>query len=335
VPRIAVTGSIATDQLMRFRGRFADQLLAGELEHLSVSFLVEEMVLRRGGTGANIAFGLGVLGLNPLLVGSVGADSGEYRGWLAGHGVDLSGLRVSATAHTARFVCTTDDAQCQIASFYPGAMSESREIELAPLAEAAGGLELVLVSPNDPGAMLRHTEECRARGFAFGADPSQQLASLDGEAVRRLVSGARYLFSNAYERALLESRTSWSGPQVLEQVGVRITTRGGDGVLIEDSAGTAATVAVVPAAEIVDPTGVGDAFRAGFLGARSRGLGLERSAQLGCLLATLVLETVGPQEYTLRWPEALPRLASAYGEPAAADIAGAFAPSVGASQPGQ
>jgi adenosine kinase len=314
--RIAVTGSIATDHLMTFPGRFADQLLPEELAHLSVSFLVDDLDVRRGGVAANIAFGMGVLGLEPLLVGAVGSDFADYRSWLERHGVDTAGVRVSELRHTARFVCTTDADHNQIASFYAGAMSEAREIELAPL----GKVDLVVVSPNDPAAMVRHTEECRDRGVPFVADPSQQLSSLEPEQVRALVEGADVLLTNAYESALTEHKTGWSAEEVLARVGVRVTTHGGDGTVVE-TAGDVVKVPVVPARTLADPTGGGDAFRAGFLAARSWGLALERSAQVGSLVATLCLETVGTQEWTLDRDDALQRLTAAYGADAAVEIA--------------
>ncbi|WP_007516279.1 carbohydrate kinase family protein [Pseudofrankia saprophytica] len=319
--RIAVTGSIATDHLMRFPGRFADQLIAEQLERVSLSFLVDELVIRRGGVAANISYGLGRLGLHPILVGAVGEDFADYRSWLDRHGVDTASVRVSDLAHTARFVCTTDDALCQIASFYPGAMSEARNIELAPVAGRFGGLDLVIISPNDPEAMHRHTDECRERGYAFAADPSQQLARMDGEDVRRLVDGAAYLLCNEYEKALLEQKTGWSDADLLSRVDTRITTLGANGVRIERAEdGTSIQVPVVPARDTPDPTGVGDAFRAGFFAGRSWDLSLERSAQLGCLLATLVLETIGPQDYEADEAELLKRFTEAYGAEAAAEI---------------
>src|SRR6266545_8390416 len=179
--KIAVTGSIATDHLMHFPGRFAEQLLPDQLHKVSLSFLVDDLVVRRGGIGANIAFGMGQLGLRPSLVGAVGSDFADYRAWLTRHGVDCGSVYTSEIAHTARFVCTTDDDLCQIASFYTGAMAEARNIELAPVGERLGGVDLVLISANDPVAMLRHTEECRAFGLPFVADPSQQLARMSGE----------------------------------------------------------------------------------------------------------------------------------------------------------
>src|SRR3954447_11437712 len=185
---------------MSFPGRFAEQLLPDQLAHLSVSFLVTDLEVRRGGGAADNAVGMGLLGLRPLLVGAVGADFADYRAWLERHGVDTSGVRTSELRHTARFVCTTDADHNQIASFYAGAMSEAREIELGGL----GAVDLVVVSPNDPAAMVRHTEECRTRGIPFVADPSQQLSSLESEQVRALVEGADVLLTNAYESALTE-----------------------------------------------------------------------------------------------------------------------------------
>jgi adenosine kinase len=314
--RIAVTGSIATDHLMTFPGRFVEQLLPDQLASLSVSFLVEDLDVRRGGVAANIAFGMGTLGLAPLLVGAVGNDFGDYRAWLERHGVDTSGVRVSELRHTARFVCTTDADNNQIASFYPGAMSEAREIELAGL----GPIDLVVVSPNDPAAMLRHSEECRERGIAFVADPSQQLSSLDGDQVRALVDGAEWLLTNAYEAALIEHKTGWSSDEVLARVGARVTTHGADGSVIEAAGAAPVRVPVVPPRSVADPTGAGDAFRAGFLSARSWGLGVERAAEVGSLVATLCLETVGPQEYELDADDALERLRAAYGDESAAEV---------------
>src|SRR5262245_9271874 len=197
---IIVTGSIATDHLMVFPGRFTEQIVPEALESISVSFLVEDLAIRRGGAAANIAFNLGVLGLAPVLVGAVGADFAEYGQWLSAHGVDVSAVHVSQTKHTARFLCTTDSEQNQIASFYPGAMSESRDIELKPIVDRLGGTDLIVVGPNDPAGMVRHTQECRDLGYRFAADPSQQLASVDGEVIKQLVEGAAYLFTNTYER---------------------------------------------------------------------------------------------------------------------------------------
>ncbi|MEV6525993.1 carbohydrate kinase family protein [Longispora sp. NPDC051575] len=318
--KIAVTGSIATDHLMHFPGRFAEQLLADQLHKVSLSFLVDDLVVRRGGVAANIAFGMGQLGLNPLLVGAVGADFDDYRSWLRRHGVDCDSVHISEIAHTARFVCTTDNDMNQIASFYAGAMSEAREIELGPIADRVGGLDLVLVGANDPEGMLRHSDECRQRGIPFAADPSQQLARMSGEDALRLIEGAKILFTNEYEKSLLESKTGLSDAEVLAKVEIRVTTLGKDGVEITGRGMERLHVPVAKEIAAYDPTGVGDAFRAGFLSGLSWGLPLERSAQIGSLLATLVLETVGTQEYEVKPAGFLERLADSYGDVAAAEV---------------
>jgi adenosine kinase len=317
--RIAVTGSIASDHLMTFPGRFVEQLIADKLDRISLSFLVDGLEIRRGGVAANISFGLGVLGLRPLLVGAVGPDFGPYGEWLSAHGVDCSGVRESKVHQTARFVCTTDLDGNQIASFYPGAMSEDSEIKLAPLADA-GGLDLVLIGASEPGAMIAHTAECAQLGVPFAADPSQQLPRLEGQPVRDLIDGAAYLFCNEYEEALIERKSGWSGPEVLEHVGVRITTLGPAGARVEQAGEAPLLVGPVPETRKADPTGTGDAFRAGFLSAIGWGLSLERAAQLGNLLAVTVLENVGPQEYELKPPEVIDRMAAVYGPQAAEEV---------------
>lgn len=318
---LLVTGSIATDHLMTFDGKFADSLVVDQLDKISLSFLVDDLEVRRGGVAANICFGMGCLGLRPVLVGAVGEDFVDYRAWLERHNVDCDSVHVSRSKHTARFVCTNDSSMAQIASFYAGAMSEAREIELAPIVSRVGGTPYVLIGPNDPEAMLRHTAECRHRGYPFVADPSQQLAFGDGEMIRELIDGAAILFSNEYESALIEKKTGWSGDEVLSRVGTRVVTLGAHGVRVERKGQDPVEVAAVPEIEKVEPTGVGDAFRAGFLAALEWGLSLERAAQLGCLLAVYVVEQVGTQEYTLHRAEFVRRFAQTYGEPAAAEIA--------------
>jgi adenosine kinase len=317
---IAVSGSIATDHLMHFPGRFADSLLPDQLHRVSLSFLVDDLVVRRGGVAPNICFGMALLGLHPVLVGAAGTDFADYESWLTRHGVDCSKVHLCDDVQTARFVCTTDDEMNQIASFYAGAMARAREIEIEPIARAYGGLDLVVISADDPAAMVRHSEECRDRGYRFAADPSQQLARMDGPEVASLITGASVLFTNDYELGLLRSKTGWSNEKILAAVGYRVTTLGSKGVEIVSSDGSRLTVGALPEKSKTDPTGVGDAFRAGFLAGTAQGLTLERSAQLGSLMATLTLETIGTQEYQLDSDVARVRLADAYGEDAAADI---------------
>ncbi|GAA3070734.1 carbohydrate kinase family protein [Streptomyces roseofulvus] len=319
--RIAVTGSIATDHLMTFPGLFGEQLLADRLDRVSLSFLADNLEVRRGGVAANIAFGLGVLGLRPVLVGAVGADFEPYRVWLKDHGVDTDAVRVSETLHTARFVCTTDRDQNQIATFYAGAMAEAREIDLREVAARTGRPDLVLVSPDDPEAMLRHTRACRDLGIPFAADPSQQLARLDGAQVRELVDGARFLFTNEYETALLREKTGWTEAEVLRRAATWVTTHGEAGVRIRGAGRDRLAVPAVPVPRVVDPTGVGDAFRAGFLAATLWGVPERCAAQLGCAVAATVLDSVGTQEYRLRREPLLDRIRTAYGPAGAAALA--------------
>jgi len=322
---IAVTGSIATDNLMRFPGRFSEQLLADHLQKVSLSFLVDDLVVHRGGVAGNIAFAIGVLGGDVALIGAAGDDFGEYREWLQAHGVNCDNVLISESAHTARFTCTTDIDMAQIASFYPGAMSEARNIKLAEVVAAIGTPELVIIGANDPAAMVVHTEECRKLGLPFAADPSQQLARLSGDEIRQLIDGANYLFTNDYEWDLMLSKTGWTEADVMAQVDLRVTTLGAKGVDVVDRDGTTVHVDVVPETSQVDPTGVGDAFRAGFLTGCSAGLSVERSAQLGSLVAVLVLESEGTQEWTWDHGVAATRLAGAYGEDAAAEITAVLA----------
>ena len=318
--RIAVCGSIATDHLMTYQGRFADSLVPDQLAKISVSFLVEDLQFRRGGIGANISFGMARLGHRPVLVGAVGEDFASYRSWLERHGVNCDHILVSEVRHTARFVCTTDEDMAQIASFYAGAMSEARGIELGPVVSAVGGLDLVMVSPDDPQAMLRHSAECRSRQIPFAADPSQQLAVMDGVSIRQLVDGATYLFTNEYEAHLTEQKTGWSAEEILQRVGTRVITRGKDGATILRRGEEPIEVPIAAPVDRVDPTGVGDGFRAGFLAGLAWQLPLERCAQLGSTLASFVLETVGTQEYTFDTDEFVARFTDGYGAQAGAEI---------------
>src|SRR5579859_5399804 len=315
--RIAVTGSIATDHLMTFPGSFAEQLMPDMLDKVALSFLVDGLEIRRGGVAANIAFGLGCLGLRPVLVGSVGRDFAEYRSWLIAHGVDTSWVRESTLRHTARFTNTTDLHGAHIGSFYTGAMAEDSSIDLAPIAGQVGGIDLILIGAGDPEAMLRFTVQCRELGIAFATDTSWHVARLDG---------ADYLFANEYEAALTEQKTGWTAEEITARVRVRVTTLGKGGARV-DRAGQPPLLVPAVAVEPRETTGAGDAFRAGFLAAIARDLGLERAAQLGNLIAACSLETVGPQEYELKPEPLTARFAAAYGSAAGDDLAALLASS--------
>jgi adenosine kinase len=316
---VLVAGSIATDHLMHFPGKFSEQLLAEHLHKVSLSFLVDDLVVRRGGVAPNICYGMSQLGGAPVLIGAVGEDFEDYRAWLERHNVDCRFVYVSPLHHTARFVCTTDEEMCQIGSFYAGAMGEARQIELKTAWEATGA-DLAVISAYDPAAMVQHTIECRERGYRFAADPSQQIARMDGAQLVQLVEGADLLFTNDYEKQLLESKTGLSDAQLLDRVNVRVTTLGSKGVEIVGHDIEPVRVDCANERAKVDPTGVGDAFRAGLLTARDWGLSWERAAQVGSLLATLVIETVGTQEYQVKPADFSERLAESYGDDCAAEV---------------
>lgn len=317
---IGVAGSVAIDQLMTFDGKFADSFVEGSLDSLSLSFLVSSLEKRRGGCAANISFGMAALGLNPVLIASVGVDWPDYDAWLKRHGVDTQYVNISDNQYTATFIVTTDTAHNQLATFYPGAASEARGIELSPIMERSGAFDLVTISPDDPEAMIRHSEACRSLGIPFGADPSQQLAYMSGPDIKKLIMGAKYLFLNEYELALTLQKTGWSDQELFEQVQVRITTFGSQGSRIEEHGKETITVSVPQEKAKVDPTGVGDNFRAGFLAGISWKLEHERAAQIGSMLATYCLETKGTQEYRFSREEFLERFSLAYGDTATDDI---------------
>ena len=319
--KIGVAGSVGLDHLMTFSGKFTDSFVAGSLEKVSLSFLVDSLDVRRGGCAANICYGMGVLGLNPVLIAAVGKDWADYEAWLSRHGVDTSHALISTTLYTAHFMVTTDDDLNQIASFFPGAMSEARNIELAPIMEKTGRFDMVVISPDDPQAMLHHSDVCRTEGIAFAADPSQQMARMSGEEIKLLIDGASYLFLNEYELALAMQKTGWSDREILEHVKIRVVTLGSKGAKVESAAGEFVQVGVPQEKSKTDPTGVGDSFRSGFIAGLAWGLNHERCAQLGSLIATYVIETMGTQEYRFTSAEFLARFEQTYGAQAASEIA--------------
>lgn len=305
---------------MTFAGKFSDSLVVDQLDKLSVSFLVNDLEIRRGGVAPNMCFGLARLGLRPVLVGAAGEDFADYRSWLERNGVDCDSVHISDTKHTARFVCTTDTTMAQFASFYPGAMSEASQIELAPIVARVGAPSYVLIGADDPDAMKRHTAECRQRGYPFIADCSQQLAFAEGDLIRDLIEGAAILFSNEYESHVIEKKTGWTEDEVLSRVDIKVTTLGKDGVRVTTNDGTSFEIPAARDVDALEPTGVGDAFRAGFLAALSWGTSLERAAQVGCVLAAYVVETVGTQEYDFTATQFVDRVRASYGDEAADEI---------------
>jgi adenosine kinase len=319
--KIGVAGSVGRDHIMTFSGKFSDSIVVGSLENISLSFLVDGLEVRRGGCAANISFGLAVLGHKPVLIAAVGKDWPDYNAWLSRHGVDTSHALVSTTQFTSLFTVTTDSELNQFASFFPGAMSEARNIELQPIIDKEGTLDLLIVSPDDPDAMLRHTEVAKSKGIPILADPSQQLARLEGEQIKSLIDGATYLFLNEYELALAIQKTGWSDDEILDRVKYRIVTLGSEGSRVEGRGIETIVVGCPQERGKVDPTGVGDSFRSGFVAGLAWGLNHQRCAEIGSLLATYVIETMGTQEYSFTSTEFLDRFELAYGSDARSEIA--------------
>ncbi len=318
--KIGVAGSVGKDHLMTFEGKFKESLVDGALTSVSLSFLVDSLEIRRGGCAANISFGMGSLGLNPILIAAVGKDWPDYDAWLIKHGVNTSHVKISEDLYTATFMVTTDLEHNQIASFFPGAMSEAREIDLARVVEKSEGLDLLIISPDDPEAMVQYSNTARALNIPFAADPSQQLARMNGPEIKLLIQGAKYLFLNEYELALTLQKTGWTDAELFDQVAIRVTTLGAQGARIEEHGKETISVGVPRERAKIDPTGVGDNFRSGFLAGLSWGLNHERCAQVGSLLATYCLENKGTQEYKFNKPEFLERFSEAYGASAASEI---------------
>jgi adenosine kinase len=292
--RVALTGSIAYDYLMSFPGHFQEHILADKLQSISLSFLVDKMVKRRGGIGPNIGYTMALLGGSPILFSTVGQDFGEYRDWLEGHGVDTRGVQVIADEFTASFFATTDQDNCQIASFYPGAMGHASQVKLT---EWQGEpLDLVVISPTDPAAMNQYIDESHQLKIPYLYDPSQQTVRLSGEDLRRGVTGAYALFVNEYEFCLIEKHTGLDLDEIKRMVELVVITLGDQGSLIYFE-GKEYTIPAVPPKKIIDPTGVGDAFRGGFLTGLGFGLDLELCGKIGALAACYCLETDGPQSH--------------------------------------
>lgn len=296
--RIIVTGSIAFDYLMSFPGSFTEHLLPDHLRRVSLSFLVDAMDKRRGGCAPNIAYTLALLGERPAILGTAGEDFGEYRRWLEAAGVDTSLIREIPGKFTASFFCSTDRDNNQIASFYTGAMAHAGELSF----RTAGPCDLAIISPNDPGAMVQYAEECRTLGIPYIYDPGQQCARSSGEELLAGLAGARILICNDYELALIQQKTGLDEAAILDRAEVLVVTRGEHGSSILSRHGRI-EVEAVPPRRVADPTGVGDAYRGGFLKGLAMGAGYDVAGRLGSVAATYALEHVGAQSHSYTWDE--------------------------------
>jgi len=306
---ILLAGSIAYDYLMRFPGRFTDMLIEQSLDKVSLSFLVEDMHRHDGGVSANIAYTMALLGKRPRLFGTVGKDFGDYRQRLEKAGVDTSTVVVIDEVFTGSFFANSDLDNNQIASFYAGAMTYASRYSIGDVTEKTP--DLVVISPNDPAAMLNQVAECQHHNIKYVFDPSQQVARLDGEALTRGIAGCYMLACNEYEWEVIQRHTPYTIDRIQEEGHVFVHTLGADGANIYYN-GSVEHIPVFKPRQIVDPTGAGDAFRAGLLVGWSLGLPWGIAGRMGALAGTYALEYIGTQNHTFAVSEFVERFRSQY-----------------------
>lgn len=309
--KLIVTGSIAYDYLMSFPGKFTEHLLPEHMQRVSLSFLVDTMDKRRGGCAPNIAYTLALLGERPHLMATAGQDFTDYGAWLTAAGVDTSLVKVIGNKFTASFFCSTDEANNQIASFYTGAMANAGELSFRTV-DGLAPHGLVIISPNDPEAMVQYAEECSTMGIRYIWDPGQQCARMDGAQLKDGIVGAHIVICNDYEFELIRQKTGMQEADVLAVASMLIITRGehGSTVITRDSR---IDVPAVPPDRIVDPTGVGDAFRGGLMKGLASDRSLEVSAKMGSVAATWALEHLGGTSHAYTWAEFVQRYEAHFG----------------------
>ena len=289
--KLVVTGSIAFDYLMSFPGKFTEHLLPEHMHRVSLSFLVDSMDKRRGGCAPNIAYTLALLGERPLLMATAGQDFGDYKVWMDAAGIDTTHVKIVPDKFTASFFCSTDQANNQIASFYTGAMANAGELSFRTIGDLAGH-GLVIISPNDPQAMVQYAHECRTLGIRYIWDPGQQCARMEGSQLAEGIDGAFMVIVNDYELELVRQKTGLSEADLQKQVELLVVTRGEHGCTVLSN-GARVDVPAVPPTRIEDPTGVGDAFRGGFMKGLASGRSYEDCARIGSVAATYALEYLG------------------------------------------
>lgn len=305
---IVITGSIAYDYLMTFPGLFEEHILPDHLDRISLSFLVDSLTRLPGGTAANIAYTLALLGEHPRVMATVGPDYSEHADWLAERGVDIRLLKTIPDLFTASFFVSTDRSNAQIASFYPGAMQRAGDLSFTDLDQQP---DLSIISPNDPAAMVKYCRECAELGIDYIYDPSQQIVRLSAEELTAGISKATALFCNDYELGLIREKTGADTDALISSTDFIVITAGDQGATLITDDGRV-QIPSVPPESIIDPTGVGDAFRAGFLKGYVHALPLPVCTEMGAVAATFCLEADGPQTHTFGWPAFLSRYREHY-----------------------
>jgi adenosine kinase len=306
---VVCTGSIAYDYILNFKGRFKDHILPDKTHILNLSFLVDNLHKRRGGVAGNYAYNLSLLGYPAAVLATAGTDAAEYRDWLQARGIDCSGLRLIDGEITATGFTTTDLDDNQITGYYGGAMSRAATLGLD---DAPPGMRAVVIGPNDPAAMMRLSSECRARGVPFVFDPAHQLPRLEAADLTAAADGAWILIGNDYEIELIKERMHCDDDTLMRHAGMVVTTLGRDGSRIASQSGVT-KIPAAPSGPVVDPTGAGDAYRAGLVAGLLRGLDVAASGRVASLAATYAIEQVGTAEHSYTLPEFAHRYLESFG----------------------
>jgi adenosine kinase len=306
---ILCTGSIAYDYILTFKGRFKDHILLDKTHILNLSFLVDDLQKRKGGVAGNYAYNLSLLGYPAAVLATAGTDAAEYRSWLSERGVDCTGLRLLDGELSATGFTTTDMDDNQLTGYYGGAMWRAAVLGLD---DAPAGVEAVIIGPNDPGAMKRLVAECRDRGVRFVFDPAHQLPMMAGEDVTDGADGSWIVIGNDYELELIQERSGRDMNGLLELSEMIVTTLGRHGSRITTRERTV-DIPSAPAEREVDPTGAGDAYRAGLVAGLLRGIDLEAAGRVAALGATYAVEHVGTIEHSYTREEFCARYQRSFG----------------------
>jgi len=303
-----ICGSIAFDKIMQYHGRFADTLLADQLHRVNVSFLVPSLRLEYGGCAVNIAYNLKLLGGEPLVMGTIGQDGGDYLERMRKQGLDTRAIRTIPDAYTAQCFVTADQDNNQINAFHPGAMQHSHENNVGD----QGPLRVAIISPDGRDGMLKHAADCAALGVPFMFDPGQQLPMFSGDELLRFIDGASYLACNDYEFEVVMDRTGLGLEQIAARLDALVVTRGGEGSDIY-AGGERHRIPAVQAEQVVDPTGCGDAYRAGLLYGITQGFDWPTTGRIASLLGAIKIANAGGQNHYVEPEEIDRRFEAAFG----------------------
>jgi len=307
--RILVSGSLAYDRIMSFPGCFADHILPDKIHILNVCFVLDGLEVKFGGTAGNIAYSLKMLGEDPTILGCAGKDFTAYEGWLRHCGLSLEGIRRINGEFTAGAYITTDRTDNQITGFNPGAMKYRAEY---PVAECNPSDTIAIVAPGNLDDMREYPRLCKAKRIPCIVDPGQSTTAFSGDELTEMLTGAAYLISNDYELQLIENATTLSLADICARAGVVITTLGENGSIVRQG-DKEIHIPPCPAADVQDPTGAGDAFRAGFIKGLTLGRTPAEAAKVGSVAAAYAVEQHGTQEHHYSWPEFCARYAASFG----------------------